>query len=693
MTRAPNRATCLRAPPVRRRRLAFAAVLATARTFTLLGVEAREVRVEVDVRQGLPAFALVGLPDAAVRESRERVRAALVNSGLRVPAAADHRQPRAGRPAQGRARASTSRSPPRCSPRPGSCPRRRSTTWRSPASSPSTARCARSPARWRWPRRPRAAGLRAIVVAGARRRRGGARRRRRGWSRSIASSSSASSAATPSRPRKPPPVGAEWQRRGVARPRRPARPARAAARARGRRRRRPQPADHRAAGGRQVDGGAAAALDPAAARSRRGARGRADRERLRPAGRAGARRAATVSRPAPHDLDRGPDRGRQPAAARRGDARPPRRAVPRRAAGVRARPALEALRQPLEDGSVRIVPGAVRGRAAVPVSAVAAANPCPCGRGQRSGDCTCEPAAVRAYEAKLTGALADRIDISARGRAAADPTSFAEPGEGSAGGRASGCSRRASASGRAIAAGAPNAELAAEEIEHRRRRSSALLAAGSRARGGSAAAGASACSGWRGRSPTSTGAERIDVERRRRGAVAAPARGAMSGRTIALESGGRGRRRAIRRRSPTSTAASARRAATASADRRARSRRLDRAPAVTIVGARRRAPTGCGSPSALARDLALAGVDRGQRHGAGDRRAPRTGARSRRRHDARRARQRAGRRLPGRATARLYERIVATGAAISEHPPGDRGAPLSVRRPATGSWPRSARWW
>jgi magnesium chelatase family protein len=62
-----------------------AAVLASARTFTIDGVSAREVRVEVDVHRGLPAFSIVGLPDAAVRESRERVRAALVNSGFEFP--------------------------------------------------------------------------------------------------------------------------------------------------------------------------------------------------------------------------------------------------------------------------------------------------------------------------------------------------------------------------------------------------------------------------------------------------------------------------------------------------------------------------------------------------------------------------------------------------------------------------------
>jgi magnesium chelatase family protein len=61
------------------------AMLATARTFTLDGIEARPVRVEVDVRRGLPAFSVVGLPDAAVREARERVRAAIANCGFEFP--------------------------------------------------------------------------------------------------------------------------------------------------------------------------------------------------------------------------------------------------------------------------------------------------------------------------------------------------------------------------------------------------------------------------------------------------------------------------------------------------------------------------------------------------------------------------------------------------------------------------------
>ena len=60
-------------------------MLARVKTFALEGVDAVDVVAEVDVRRGLPAFAVVGLPDRAVRESRERVRAALLNSGLDFP--------------------------------------------------------------------------------------------------------------------------------------------------------------------------------------------------------------------------------------------------------------------------------------------------------------------------------------------------------------------------------------------------------------------------------------------------------------------------------------------------------------------------------------------------------------------------------------------------------------------------------
>src|ERR1700752_515161 len=55
-------------------------------TVAFEGIEARAVDVQVQVAPGLPAFAIVGLPDTAVSEARERVRSALIASGLALPA-------------------------------------------------------------------------------------------------------------------------------------------------------------------------------------------------------------------------------------------------------------------------------------------------------------------------------------------------------------------------------------------------------------------------------------------------------------------------------------------------------------------------------------------------------------------------------------------------------------------------------
>ena len=60
-------------------------MLASVLSATLLGVDGQPVTVEVHVSSGLPGYHVVGLPDAAVRESRERVRAALLSSGLTWP--------------------------------------------------------------------------------------------------------------------------------------------------------------------------------------------------------------------------------------------------------------------------------------------------------------------------------------------------------------------------------------------------------------------------------------------------------------------------------------------------------------------------------------------------------------------------------------------------------------------------------
>jgi len=77
-----------------------------------------------------------------------------------------------------------------------------------------------------------------------------------------------------------------------------------------------------------------------------------------------------------------------------------------------ARPALEALRQPLEDGYVSIARAA--GRAVFPArfQLIATMNPCPCGaRGDSAVECSCTPQRLAAYENKLSRALLDRFDL------------------------------------------------------------------------------------------------------------------------------------------------------------------------------------------------------------------------------------------------------------------------------------------
>ena len=60
-------------------------MLAKVFTCAVIRLEGAAVRVEVDISRGLPSFTIVGLPNTAVQESRERVRAAIKNSGLACP--------------------------------------------------------------------------------------------------------------------------------------------------------------------------------------------------------------------------------------------------------------------------------------------------------------------------------------------------------------------------------------------------------------------------------------------------------------------------------------------------------------------------------------------------------------------------------------------------------------------------------
>jgi magnesium chelatase family protein len=100
--------------------------------------------------------------------------------------------------------------------------------------------------------------------------------------------------------------------------------------------------------------------------------------------------------------------------------------------GEFSRSALEALRQPLEDGRI----GLTRGPHAIDLPSrfmlIAAANPCPCGHGESSERCECSIAAIGRYHARLSGALADRIDLSLAVDQPSAEALAGDPGEPSA---------------------------------------------------------------------------------------------------------------------------------------------------------------------------------------------------------------------------------------------------------------------
>lgn len=127
------------------------------------------------------------------------------------------------------------------------------------------------------------------------------------------------------------------------------------------------------------------------------------------------------------------------------------------------RDALEALREPLESGTIAIARAAHQARFPARFQLVAAMNPCPCGwLGDASGRCRCAPGAIARYRARISGPLADRIDLKVEAPAPREAELAAAAGEPSAAVRA----RVSAARARQIARqGKPNAWLGPRETE------------------------------------------------------------------------------------------------------------------------------------------------------------------------------------------------------------------------------------
>jgi magnesium chelatase family protein len=381
-------------------------MFAIARTFALIGVSAEPVHVEVDIGGGLPSFTIVGLPDAAVRESRERVRSALVNSGFRYPqhritanlAPADVRKAGPGFDLAIAAAVLVAS---------GQLPQAVLDRYALAGELALDGGIRPVPGALAMAEGARAWGMRGVAVAP-----GDAGQAALGGDLDVVPIDHvmrlrelAEGSIEPVPPASPPEVPAEdlpdlEDLRG-------------------------HPALRRclevaAAGGHSIlligppGGGKTLALNrlpsllPPLSRNE-------VVEVTRIAGVCGENGGPRVRRPfrSPHHTVSG--------RALVGGGSPPRPGEVTRAhrgvlfldeLGEFRRDALEALRVPLEEGMVTVT--RTTGTVSLPCRfmLVAASNPCPCGNGPDSGECDCHPGAVTRYMAKLSGALADRIDIT-----------------------------------------------------------------------------------------------------------------------------------------------------------------------------------------------------------------------------------------------------------------------------------------
>ncbi len=362
-------------------------------------------RGAVDLALGLPGFFLVGLPDAACIEAKVRCGTALRNSGFALPqkrATMNSRPRSCGR----RGPRSICRSRSGCS-RPGASPARRAR--RRDGRGRVTLAGEVLPIRGALPIAllARQSGRQAAGAAGQRAR-GRAGSGRAGDRRDFAARCGAGGRGG-SRP-------AELSRRAAAAVARSnlrrARPAELQAGAGDRGGGRAQPALHRAARLGQDHARAQARGDPAAALVRRSGRGHFDLVDRGEAACAGAPHRAANARAAPLHLGGRSGRRRGAAAAGR-DLLAHQGALLLDELPEFSRSALEALRQPLEDGLLTVV----RAKGAVTLPArcmvVATMNPCPCGRANDPdpGRCRCGVMVRSRYRARISGPILDRFDL------------------------------------------------------------------------------------------------------------------------------------------------------------------------------------------------------------------------------------------------------------------------------------------
>ncbi|HEX5929952.1 MAG TPA: YifB family Mg chelatase-like AAA ATPase [Solirubrobacterales bacterium] len=434
-------------------------MLATAHTFTLDGISARPVRVEVDVHRGLPCFQIVGLPDAAVREARERVRAALANCGFEFPlrrivvnlAPASLRK--AG-PGMDLAIASALLS---------------------------------ASGQLEWERLARVAMVGELALDGSVRAVNGAlaiaEAAREGGAEAVILPAGNGAEAglvegidvvpIDSLSRLPAFVAGEWE---------PTRP-QALELGLGAKPGGPDLADLRgqphlrhalevaAAGGHSLlmIGPPGAGKSLAAARLPSILPPLATVEALEVARIASACGRLGDSLPGGRPF-RAPHHTISPAGLVGGGTPPRPGEVTLAHRGVLfldelcefRRDALEALRAPVEAGEVSIARAAGRRTLPCRFMLVAAANPCPCGRGEADPDCGCAPAEVQRYQGRLSGALADRIDVLAAVRQPDAAEIGGPPGEPSADVRERVCAARERQE-RRLGLGRCNAEMTPAE--------------------------------------------------------------------------------------------------------------------------------------------------------------------------------------------------------------------------------------